>query len=240
MSKKAFAYFRTSSQTNVGEDRDTLKRQRAAVEAYAAKQGIEIVGEEYDAAVSGADPLEAREGFVALLARIAGNGARTILVETANRFARDLIVQETGWKMLRDKGIELIAVDSPRAFLDDTPTAIFIRQVLGAAAQLDKAMTVAKLRGARERKRRATGKCEGRKSLAELRPDVVALARELRRWRPKPTLRAIATELAARGHLASSGKPFEASVVARMVRGDTQRALRAQGKALRPIAEARP
>ena len=85
----------------VGEDRDTLKRQRAAVEGYAAEQGIEIVGEEYDAAVSGADPLEAREGFVALLARIAGNGVRTILVETANRFARDLIVQETGWNAAR-------------------------------------------------------------------------------------------------------------------------------------------
>jgi DNA invertase Pin-like site-specific DNA recombinase len=217
MAKKAFAYYRTSSGANVGEDKDTLKRQRAAVEAYALKHGIELVGEEYDAAVSGADPLEAREGFVALLSRIAGNGARTILVETANRFARDLIVQETGWKMLRDRGVELIAVDSPSAFLDETPTAIFIRQVLGAAAQLDKAMTVAKLRGARERKRRLVGKCEGRESMAELRPELVALARQLKRKRPKPTLRAIAAELAAQGHLASSGKPFEASVVMRMV-----------------------
>ncbi len=31
---KAIAYFRTSSATNVGEDKDTLKRQRAAVEAF--------------------------------------------------------------------------------------------------------------------------------------------------------------------------------------------------------------
>jgi DNA invertase Pin-like site-specific DNA recombinase len=218
MAKKAFAYYRTSSSANVGEDKDTLKRQRAAVEAYAAKHGFEIVGEEYDAAVSGADPLEAREGFVTLLARIAGNGARTILVETANRFARDLVVQETGWKMLRDKGIELIAVDSPSAFLDDTPTAIFIRQVLGAAAQLDKAMTVAKLRGARERKKRLTGKCEGRKSMAEMRPEVVALARQLRRQKRKLTLRAISAELAARGHMSTSGKPFEASTVMRMLK----------------------
>jgi hypothetical protein len=109
-------------------------------------------------------------------------------------------------------------VDSPNAFLDDTPTAIFIRQVLGAVAQLDKAMTVAKLRGARQRMKRDTGKCERRKSIAELRPEVAAVARELRRRWPKPTLRAIAAELAARGHLASSGKPFEASVVARMLR----------------------
>jgi hypothetical protein len=39
-----------------------------------------------------------------------------------------------------------------------------------------------------------------------------------RRRRPKPTLPAIAAELAARGHLAGSGKPFEPSVVARMLR----------------------
>jgi hypothetical protein len=43
------------------------------------------------------------------------------------------------------------------------------------------------------------------------------MARELRHRRPKPTLRAIATELAARGHLPGSGKPFEPSVVARIL-----------------------
>jgi len=47
------------------------------------------------------------------------------------------------------------------------------RQVLGAIAEFDKAMTVAKLRGARGRKRKANGKCEGRKSLAEMYPGVV-------------------------------------------------------------------
>jgi hypothetical protein len=42
-----------------------------------------------------------------MLERIAGNGARTIIVETANRFARDLMVQEVGWTMLRDMGMLL-------------------------------------------------------------------------------------------------------------------------------------
>jgi hypothetical protein len=59
------------------------------------------------------------------------------------------------------RGIEIIAADSPTAFVDDTPTATFVRQVLGAVAQLDKAMTIAKLRGARERKLRENGWCEG-------------------------------------------------------------------------------
>jgi hypothetical protein len=40
--------------------------------------------------------------------------------------------------MLRDLGIELIAADSPTAFLDDGPTSELIRQVLGAVAQFEK------------------------------------------------------------------------------------------------------
>jgi DNA invertase Pin-like site-specific DNA recombinase len=96
----------------------------------------------YDEAVSGADLIETRPGFKAMLERLLANGVRTIVVETANRFARDLIVQETGYAMLKGRGIELIAADKPDAFLDDTPTATLIRQVLGAVSQFEKAMLV--------------------------------------------------------------------------------------------------
>jgi DNA invertase Pin-like site-specific DNA recombinase len=110
-----------------------------------------------------------------MLERIASNGVRTIIVETANRFARDLMVQEVGFEMRKRLGITLIAADSHDAFLDDGPTAKLIRQILGAVAEFDKAMTVAKLKGARDRKRVANakagivnrdgeGKVEGRKS----------------------------------------------------------------------------
>src|SRR5208337_5238395 len=94
---KAIAYFRTSSATNVGEDKDTLKRQRAAVEAFARAAGYELIAEYRDDAVKGSDPVDQRPGFAAMLKHIAGNGVRMIIVETANRFARDLITQETGW-----------------------------------------------------------------------------------------------------------------------------------------------
>src|SRR5215467_13655201 len=177
----AIAYLRTSSATNVGADKDSDKRQREAIAAFAKRAGYDLVGEYYDQAVRGADALDARPGFAAMLEHIAGNGARTIIVETANRFARDLIVQETGHRMLKGKGIEIIAADSPAAFVEDTPTATLVRQVLGAVAQFDKAMTVAKLRLARERVRKRDGKCEGRKSHAEERPQAVALAKQLHR-----------------------------------------------------------
>ena len=164
MSKTAVAYYRTSSATNVGSDKDSLKRQGDAVHSYAKANGIEIVREFYDAAVSGADPIDVREGFSDLLAYVSGNGARTILVENASRFARDLTVQLTGHSMLKELGYELIPVDAPTHFLDDTPTATMIRSILGAVSQFEKAQLVSKLKAARVRKRKETGKCEGRKS----------------------------------------------------------------------------
>src|SRR3954470_19462495 len=81
--RTAVAYFRTSSAANVGADKDSVQRQRDAVAAYAKAHGLEIVRDFYDAAVSGADPIDRRPGFVELLEYVHGDGARTILVEKA-------------------------------------------------------------------------------------------------------------------------------------------------------------
>jgi DNA invertase Pin-like site-specific DNA recombinase len=219
---EAIGYMRTSSATNVGDGKDSEGRQRKAIEGYAKAAGMAIVDWFYDAAVSGADALETRPGFAAVLARIAGNGVRTVIVETANRFARDLMVQEVGFAMLRDLGITLIAADSPSSFLDDGPTSKLIRQILGAVSEFDKAMTVAKLKGARDRARRERGgKCEGRKAYAEREgvQELVDMARCLRRnsdGRPY-SLRDVAAELAGHGYVTPSGRPYSASAVASML-----------------------
>ena len=159
---------------------------------------------------------------------IASNGTRIIIVETANRFARDLMVQEVGFAKLKTLGITLIAADSPHSFLDDTPTSRLIRQILGAIAEFDKAMTVAKLRGARDRKRNSTGaKVEGRKSLAEKYPEAVTEARQLRHKRPnggQRTYREIAAALFASGHANKHGRPFSLlSIKAMLVEGEGAR-----------------
>jgi hypothetical protein len=86
---KAVAYLRTSSKTNVGPDKDCDKRQLATITAYAKANGFEVVDTFYDAAVSGADPVTDRAGFAEMLERLMSNGARTIIVESPDRFARD-------------------------------------------------------------------------------------------------------------------------------------------------------
>jgi len=219
---KALAYLRTSSAANVGADKDSDKRQREAIDRYAESAGYEIVGQYYDAAVSGADPLDTRPGFAMMIERITSNGVRCILVETANRFARDLMVQEVGYRRLRELGITLIAVDSPNSFVDDTPTAVLIRQVLGAVAQFDKAMTVAKLKGARDRRSLVAGRrIEGRKPNAQVAEEAVKLAKRLYRKNPKTgdrrSLREISATLAAEGHVNERGKPYHPQSIRDMV-----------------------
>lgn len=211
----AIAYLRTSSATNVGEDKDSAKRQRAAIEGFAKRAGYRIVDEYSDEGVSGADLIEGRPGFAAMLARVAGNGVRVIIVENASRFARDLTTQELGFRYLQSLGVKLIAADSPDTFVDDGPTATMVRQILGAVSQFEKAGLVAKLKAARDRRKAETGKCGGRKTYAERDAAAVNLAKRLSK--DGKTLRAIAAELAASGHLAASGKPYAAAAVMRML-----------------------
>ena len=97
---EAVAYIRTSSAANVGTDKDSDKRQRAAIVAFAKREGFALVDEFTDAAVKGTDPIEARPGFSALLDRIEGNGVRTVIIEDASRFARELMTQELGLVVL--------------------------------------------------------------------------------------------------------------------------------------------
>ena len=110
-----------------------------------------------DMSAYSADPIAERPGFKAMLDRIAGNGVRCIIVESPDRFARDLTVQLTGHDFLKPLGVSLILGTAPDFFTEDTPTAALVRQVLGAIAQFEKTPLVAKLKAARDRKRLPPG-----------------------------------------------------------------------------------
>jgi Resolvase, N terminal domain len=81
----------------------------------------------YDAAVSGADPLSEGSGFAEMLECLMSNGVRTIIVESPDRFARDLTVRLAGHDMLKERGIVLIAASAPvhfhRGYADCDPRA---------------------------------------------------------------------------------------------------------------------
>jgi DNA invertase Pin-like site-specific DNA recombinase len=213
----AAAYIRTSSAANIGADKDSDKRQRAAIEGYAKRTGFTLVCEFTDAAVSGADPIETRPGFSALLDRIEGNGVRTVIVEDASRFARELVTQELGILALIKRGVRVLTASGDDLTDSSDPSRVMMRQIAGSFAQYEKTRLVAKLRAARERRRVATGKCEGRKSWAEINPELVRQAKRLRRRSPKGgqrSLRDVAAELGKLGFVNERGLRFSASSVA--------------------------
>jgi len=101
-------------------------------------------------------------------------------------------VQLTGHDFLKSLEVELIPATAPDFFTEDTPTAVLVRQVLGAIAQFEKTSLVAKLKAARDRKKAAIGKCGGCKSYAERQggKELIELVRQLKRELPRPSLRA--------------------------------------------------
>jgi DNA invertase Pin-like site-specific DNA recombinase len=208
-SRYAVAYFRTSSATSM--DGDSVPRQRQACADYAARAGYEIRREFSDMAVKGADALNARPGFQAMLAWCDASDCRTIIVENASRFARDILVQETGYRLLKAAKFDLIAADHPGAFTDDTPTATMIRQILGVVAEFEKANLVAKLRAARDRKSAELGR---RIEAHVINPAQIAAAKRLAF---KGSLRRIAVAMAEEGFLTSKGTVLSAAHVNRLL-----------------------
>ena len=177
---EAVAYIRTSSAANVGADKDSDKQQRAAIEGFAKRSGFALVGEFTDAAVSGADPIETRPGFGALLDKIEGNGVRTVVVEDASHFARELMTQELGILALIQRGVRVLTANGDDLTDSTDPSRKMMRQIAGAFHEYEKARLVAKLKAARERTRAAKGKCEGRKSWTKINPELVREAKRLR------------------------------------------------------------
>ena len=210
----ALAYLRTSSVANT--DGDSAVRQRAAIRAYARRAGLELIGDYYDAAVSGADHVETRPGFAEMLAHIDGNGVRLVVVEDINRFGRTVAVQELDLTLMARRGVRVVAANGDELTDTDDEARVMIRHVLGVFAQIEKTRLVKKLRVARERKRAETGRCEGRKLV--LVGDALAalhrLARMNLRTGQRRSLRAIAAELTAEGHVnPASGKPFSVETI---------------------------
>jgi len=215
---KAVTYLRVSGFGQV--EGDGFPRQREACDVYARTNGLVIVDEYRDEACSGCTDADAREGFGAMIERIAGNGVRVVLVERADRLARDLIVSETLIGTLRKLGVRVIEACSGLDLTDTTdPSRILIRQVLGAVAEFNRREIVGKLAKARRRIRDARGRCEGRKPYGCNEAESAGLNRLLELVHgQKLTYRKAAATLTAEGVPTRGGKPWTPFAVAKIAK----------------------
>jgi len=202
MDKNVCAYYRTSSATNVGTNKDSKKRQRHSVFSYTDPKGLNVVREFYDKGVSGTLDVLNRPSFMEMLNYCEENKISTIVFESADRLSRDLIIMETGFQYLTSLGYKLISVSSPDSFIENTPTSTMIRQVLGVISQFEKSNLVEKLKVARERKsklnkskgiidRNGNGKCAGKKRLSEKHPELAKMVVNYRKMIDRKTHRSL-------------------------------------------------
>jgi DNA invertase Pin-like site-specific DNA recombinase len=199
MKTKAFSYLRVSGKGQI--DGDGFPRQREAVTSYAKRHQIEIVQEFCEKGVSGTKDAFDREALTDLFVALKANGVRVVLVERADRLARDLMISEILLGEFRKLGVKVISAEccTELTVEDDDPTKKLIRQVLGAISEWEKSVIVQKLRAARMRIRRSEGRCEGRKPYGadDNEKHVIGL---MRQWQSEGrALRGIADRLNAEG-----------------------------------------
>lgn len=164
-----FGYVRVSG---LGQaEKDGPLRQKEAITSFCAAHKLSLDPAIYEEVITGTSAGPDRSQFSKMLARIleirgAGGEADGIVLEQASRIARDLIEGELIFRECRKLGIKVFAADRGLVDLvtdDSNPTLKLIRQVIGAVAEFEKSALVLKLRVARDRIRKETGRCEGRK-----------------------------------------------------------------------------
>jgi DNA invertase Pin-like site-specific DNA recombinase len=163
MKTKSHYYVRTSG---LGQAKgDGFTRQRDVIARYAKANRIELVQEFLDSGVSGTRDGFDREGLTALFVALKSNGVRLVLLENADRLARDLMVSEIILNEFRKIGVKVIAADSGTDLTveDGEPTKKMVRQILASISEFEKSRIVSKLRASRMRIRKTDGRCEGRK-----------------------------------------------------------------------------
>jgi DNA invertase Pin-like site-specific DNA recombinase len=206
---QAIAYIRVSSNGQV--EGTGLDRQRESLEAFAKAAGYELVATYADEGVSGTVDGFDRPG----LADLANNvqEGQVIIVENADRIARDLLVGEVILGTFREHGIKVIdcaGVDLTN--IDGDPTRTLIRQVLGAVAEFNKSQLVGRLASARRRVKKISGRCEGRKPYDndEVVQGIVALRER------GVSYRAIADDLNEQGVASPAGSSWSPNAVRRI------------------------
>lgn len=212
---KTVSHLRVSGKGQV--DGDGFPRQSESVTEYAHPNRMEIVGEFRDEGVSGT--LFDRPGLTDLFRAIKADGVRVVLVEKADRLARDLVVSETLLAEFRKLWVKVVAAEGGTDLTvdSDDPSRQMIRQILGVVSEWEKSCIVQKLRAARIRSKERRGRCEGRKPFGEKEGEAEIVARIQGLRAERLTINEIANRLNSEGIKTRSGGCWHFTQVRRIL-----------------------
>jgi DNA invertase Pin-like site-specific DNA recombinase len=147
-SNTAVAYLRVST------DRQELgpEAQRAAIEAWAAREGVTVAAWHVDAGVSGAAAIADRPELVAALASLTVHRAGVLVVAKRDRLARDVMAAAMLERMALDAGARIVSAAGEGTDSND-PSAVLMRTLVDAFAQYERAMIAARTKAALGAKR---------------------------------------------------------------------------------------
>lgn len=223
MPQEAFAYIRVSGEGQAAGDGPA--RQRRVISAWAKRTRTIILSEYADLGVSGTTDIESRPQMRDMYDALKASGGHPpiVVVERADRLARDLIAGEIILQRLREIGVRIVIAETGQPLNeDDTPTGKLVRQVLGAINEFDKSSIVEKLRVSRLEARQKNGRCEGRKPYGARPGESEGLKLMLASQREGLSLAQIAARLEAagvpaRGSQKAGPKPWARSSIAKIL-----------------------
>ena len=219
---KAVGYLRVSTDDQaLGPD-----AQRAAIEAWAKRTGVQVVAWHADLGVSGGAPVDKRPALLAALDALASNGAGVLVVAKRDRLARDVMAAAMVERLADRIGARIVSAAGEGTDGTD-PASQLMRTMIDAFAQYERALIRARTKAALAVKS-ARGErvgcipygsrlaADGR-SLEPCQAEQAVIATVRAARERGLTLRAIVAELEAAGLVSRAGRPFQKRQVERML-----------------------
>lgn len=220
--RTAVGYIRVSTE----EQHLGPEAQRAAILAWATREGVSVLSWHTDAGVSGAAELDNRPALAAALGALRAGGAGLLVVAKRDRLARDCYVAAAIDRAVATAGARVVSADG--TCNGDTPADAFMRTILDAAAQYERALIRGRTKAALAAKRAKgertgtvpygfTADAAGRLVECPAELAVIAQVRALRA--AGMTFRAIVSELARAGVVGRTGRALDVRQVHNITAG---------------------
>lgn len=219
----AIAYLRASKD----EQKLSPDAQRASIEAWAAREGVQVTSWHVDQGVCSVDAIDERPGLLGALAALREHKAAFLVVAKRDRIARDVVLSAMIEREAGKAGASIVSAAGEGN--GSTPADQFMRTVIDGAAEYERALIRARTKAALAAKRAKGEKTGGDAPygyklgtdgvhLEQSPEEQAVIARALALSSEGATVRGIAAALNSEGHRNRAGKSFAFQSVYRWLR----------------------